>query len=353
MRATMKVAVFITALVLASFGLVWGQAMVTLDSTTGLRPDGNIDNGAMLSFYIGFDNNFTGSVAQTGIANGFKITSPSGVSWGATTGEWNMFYPWNTWFQFGVNVVPNNVNGLSPDTIGFGGMTVMGGLPADFEGTAYSITIGPIDGEAGQTIILDSSYFPPMGKWAWTTYNPGWDGPHTFQIAPQLDSIWTRCDPQPTVLKNIELILEVQIIGDPNPGAIDLATIRVQDKIPPYQPATYDQSSGIVSTYCFIMRFLGSSGFRPVTGDFESTYNVWYERSDGFDTTLTGDFSLIVGPGNVLIDEATDINDVIFMVDYMFNGGPACPLPGLMDINKDGELSIRDIKALIDLVQVQ
>jgi hypothetical protein len=359
MRATMKVAVFITAMVLASFGLVWGQA-VTLDSTVGLNGGGYIDNGATLSFYIGLDNNFAGSVPQTVINNGFSIESADGVSWGSTTIALNEEYCWGPptcttypfFFDNGFFPVVVDGDGTSPDVVGFGGVaTWMTGLPADFDDTGYWITIGPIDGEPAETIVLDSSYFPPMGVWEWDTYQPSWDGPHTFQIAPELDSIWTRCLPQPTILKQIELVLEIQIIGEPDPTAVDLESIRVQGKIPPYEPAVCNTQTGIVSTYAFIMRFLGASGFRPVTGDFDETYTVDYTVNGVAAPQLTGAFSLIVYPGNVLIDDAVDINDVVFMCEYMFKGGDPCPLPELMDVNKDGETSIRDIKALIELIQ--
>jgi hypothetical protein len=159
------------------------------------------------------------------------------------------------------------------------------------------------------------------------------------------DEPYTDCWPQPTILKALEndRILDIRIYNE-NPDNVDLGTIRVQDKIPPFTGVRIED--GVIITDVFIMRFLGSSGFRPITGDFTSTYTVSYTRLDGTDVELIGDYALQVYPGDVNLDAEVNVEDLQFLTDYIFNHGDECEYRELMDLNQDTKVDGKDLSEL-------
>jgi hypothetical protein len=114
------------------------------------------------------------------------------------TGDTLATLAWGDAFSLLFQIKYFSVSGCDADTVSFSGSRLTSaGLPADFNDTAYSITIGPIsDADNGKTICLDSSYFPPSGTWKWAAsggvnYYPDWDGPHCFLI----DACWDNPTP--------------------------------------------------------------------------------------------------------------------------------------------------------------
>jgi len=339
-----------------------GQAIsqeVRLGSADGLNSEGMIISGSTVSFNIELrciDSHLM-------LNNGFTFSS-NDLMWGDVTGEFNAAYPWDDWFDF-VMVINYWKSGSVEDTVGVGMLSLFGtGLPAGFEDVAYTFTVGPIDGPAGGILTLDSSWYPPSNPWMWDVVgeNVAWGGPYEFVMTCDPCGTYTYCTPQPTILKAIESILEVHIVGD-NPSQIDTESIRVQSKIPPYEGYPVVEGSEMV-TACFIMRFLGSSGFRPVTGDFEATYTVDYNYLDGTAAPqLVGDFSLKVYPGDVTLDGQANIDDLIFAADYFWrrgnvpamidNTGQAWEVKELLDIDGNGEINPLDVRSLMGIVGFQ
>ena len=158
---------------------------VTLDGVSGLNGSGYIPvDGGTVTFAIGMNTN--GS-AHTGITNGFSVSSPDGATWTTTVGD-TIPAGWDAWLDLVFAINRFSIDGALSDTIGFGGASLFGGgLPATFNQSAYTITIGPFDeADRGKTIVIDSCFYQPTGVWKWAgpTVYPTWDGPHTYTVDP-------------------------------------------------------------------------------------------------------------------------------------------------------------------------
>lgn len=186
-----KFIIMVLAIVVLSCGISFGQS-ITLESVTGTmwhdQPD-SMMTGEIYTFNLRVTNN---AIVQTGLTNGFRVYSPDGAEWtttvGTATDEIQAFF---TSFFFN----SFSVSGTGADTIGFGSILFgVGGLTADYDAVAYSITVGSIPTGAthhGQTICLDSSYFPPAGTWKWAGVDdtglvvgtfPDWGGPYCYTV---------------------------------------------------------------------------------------------------------------------------------------------------------------------------
>ncbi len=162
-----------------------GGPAVTLDHVDGLVGYGEILTNEEITFNLritGDENSYSGMV------NGFRVLSTTGAHWTTTridtTGSLGMDQ-----FDLGVWLNHFSVNGMGADTVGFGAAKIFGsGMPPGFDDVALTIQIGPIDSVyEGGVICLDSSWFPPTGRWEWYAQgqgliNPAWDGPHCFTI---------------------------------------------------------------------------------------------------------------------------------------------------------------------------
>jgi len=163
------------------------EAAMILDNVTGQYGTTGIKTGVPVTFTMRAINNSGEYI--TGMSNGHRVYSPEGASWDTLTAD--SVPTFAAMFDIGFFIVRTNVNGVSPDTVGFGAVTGLGqqpGMPDGYNDLAYSITIGPIDSVYdGQTICLDSSWFPPSGDWLWTypigdPIYPDWSGPHCFTV---------------------------------------------------------------------------------------------------------------------------------------------------------------------------
>lgn len=93
--------------------------------------------------------------------------------------------------------------------------------------------------------------------------------------------------------------------------------------------------------------------------DVNATYNYWgkpnaqeieediYHKVDQSDLGLV-DFSNPILHGDVNLDGEVNIADVVYLINYLFNNGPAPPLMLLADINGNGEVILDDVVHLIN-----
>jgi hypothetical protein len=345
----MKAAVLLMSalMVLASFSLVAAQS-VTLDHADGVV-DGVITPGENVTFYIRLTN---GDVAQPGINNGFRVYSDEGVTWSPMVGTINPAYNWTSFFETGLLMCDWFSDGIGSDTIGFGGAAMFTpGLPAGFDDVGYWFSIGAIDeAYVGKEIVLDSSWFRPSGVWEWyiQPFGVAWGGPYTFVVGgddPCAAGPTTYLSQDPIILKDLaDRVLNVYVECEDNAN-VDLNSVVVQGKIPPYTVARIE--GDLLVTDVFIFRFLAA--WRPISSDVQSTYTVGYTVS-GVPTTLTGDMNLKVYPGDLTFDGIEDGQDITYMVDYMFKRGPEPMLNEALDVNRDGEVGIRDLRDLIEII---
>jgi hypothetical protein len=394
MRAPLKVTVLLAVMVLASFSLAAGQepvVWVNMAEVTGLTPEGYIpDEGGNIGIPIRMTNY---NEARTAINNGFifsgnvefnylglKVTTKYPVNqqiaqtyfdcWEVPPEPW--MEPCFSWFDFSVDIFYiNDTLGICGylDGVGMGVscLTAEGsGLPADFDDVIYNLTVYNAHGEKGAKLILDSTSYKPANLWTWSglgtvAWGGGEEG-YLFQVKPDTtacpDGPYTECWPQPTVLGNWEndKILEFYIYCE-EPGLVDMASVRVNN-IPNYEndgEAWFDAANNRIETTAFIMRFLGASGFRPIpsTG-VDDIYTVTYLR-DGVETSLTGAFKLNVEQADVNFDGITNLDDVIFLTDYLYRGGQKAMLFGeemdeCMDVDGNGHFDLLDVGAALQII---
>ncbi|UCE25035.1 MAG: putative Ig domain-containing protein [Candidatus Zixiibacteriota bacterium] len=331
---------------------------VNVNEIQGLTEDGKIPDGGTITIPIRY---FNEDAARMSIRNHFEIIAEE-VTWFGISAEWNPNYPWDWEHAVELGIFPPYFDVLTSinyyeNQVSLVGLAGAGGsgLPADFDDIACYITISDISGPDGATLALDSILcIPPCTEpsfWGWDpspTPIPRWDGPYELVI----ENIppYTTCWPQPTVIKALEndRILNVSVHREENDRVI-LESMRVQGKLPPYTEARIDGDS--IVTDCFIMRFLGVSGFRPIQPEgVQDHYTVEYDKLDGTHVILTGDFVIAIYQGDVNLDGQVNMDDVIFMSDYLFSDGRMCEIEEFMDIDANGTLDIKDMNALIDLV---
>lgn len=184
-----KFIVLLLPLMLLAAGAVLGST-ITLDHVDGLYATDTIPVGQLVTFYIRISN--PGDTVAAGINNGFRIYSPDGAQWGTTVGD-TLPCGWKIMFPLIFNWQNYSIDGAGSDTIGFGGAyqgnPLTQGMQGGFDSVSYTITIGPIDSQYnGKTIVLDSSFYRPTGRWKWAAPTGGpdryplWDGPHTYKI---------------------------------------------------------------------------------------------------------------------------------------------------------------------------
>ncbi len=184
-----RITLFIVTSIFLTFSLSAGQG-VTLENVEGAY--GLADDSLILadgSTPIVFNLRLTGLAAKSGgFTTGFRIHSLDGAQWNSTDSDtlsvgtgWDLM--WDDPGGFFENHF--SVTGADADTIGLGAIAIYGGLPADFDQVAFSITIGPIAPEhEGKTITLDSCFYPPNGYWvlAGSGGSFSWGGPYTFEL---------------------------------------------------------------------------------------------------------------------------------------------------------------------------
>ena len=181
-----KIVLLVVPLILAATGLVHGQdGSVTLESVTGLWNTDTVQVGKDVVFSLRVTNTSGGTVK--GITNGFRVYSDDGAVWHNMTPD-TLGPIGKALFDLGVWLNTFST-GSAADTVGFGASGMLNpGLPIGFDEVSYTITVGPIYyGDAGKTICLDSSLYPPVGIWKWEKGGsvylyPDWDGPHCFDI---------------------------------------------------------------------------------------------------------------------------------------------------------------------------
>jgi len=160
----------------------------------------------------------------------------------------------------------------------------------------------------------------------------------------------TYCEPQPTIMKDIDRILWVHIVGE-DPDQVIFESILIQGKIPPYEPVFVE--NGEIVTSAYIIRFIGYSGFRPIVGDIESTYTVEYDKLDGSHIILTGEYHLCGGYCEVANDRLAGLDGIVFLADYFWRGGNAGGLEDsenqvMLDMDGNGRADPLDVVFLIE-----
>ncbi|MDH3890891.1 MAG: hypothetical protein OEV49_07375 [candidate division Zixibacteria bacterium] len=295
MKTICITAITVALLLSSSFA----QSGISLEEVIGSWeniPDEYLCTGTQVIFTFRLTNETGSSI--TGMTNGFQIYSPDGATWTNATGAW--LIPCMDWFDLTCGVYDDGASGSGTDIVGFYGSRLFSdGFPDGYDSVVFLLAVGPIaDGEAGGTLCIDSSWYPPGGTWAWSaggSFIPGWGGPYCYQIEiipcgdPDGDGVYCGCD-------NCD--------GTYNPNQDD---------------SDYNGIGDACQGYCCEIR-----------GDIDHSGST---QIDIADLVFTVDFMFTSGPPPICGGEmdvnasgAFDISDLVYLVDYMFTGGPP-PVP--------------------------
>ena len=202
------------SLVIFSSAPTYGATEITLDNMTGLLGGDTVwvDSIVRWSFRL---TNTDGETVRC-ISNGFRVWTYSG---GANTDNFSPIVfdtfslGWPDMFDLVFGISTFSIDGVGTDTVAFHGATNYGpGLPDGTDTLCWWIETTPA--ARGDTLCVDSSFWPPGGDWLWCVPSVGivypvWDGPYCFTvdsscaegdrdgdgIPDSLDNCWTTYNP--------------------------------------------------------------------------------------------------------------------------------------------------------------
>ena len=165
---------------LVALGLCGTLLAGTIDlgiSGPGMINDSTVRVGEPVSvdIYVENDSVFTGftfgfRVMSDDVAEIVHVAdSGKGLNPGGDIKGHNGWEDHSIWNFGGVYAVTTDWNSRLPDTIGFGGLSVQQNYKPHQRMKVLSFEI--VVPEAG-TVVVDSSYFPPGGKWMFATPDP-------------------------------------------------------------------------------------------------------------------------------------------------------------------------------------
>lgn len=372
MRIFLKTAGILFLLAIGVYLPVNGQQVfVNVNEIQGLDLDGRIISGSTITIPVRFTN---AGEARTAISNGFRFI-PDGVTWDTIVARWNQAYPWNWESAFPSGCYPpacypffdqgTYINYFA-NGVGLAGLTgAQGtGLPADFDDVAYLITVENVTGSYG-TLTMDSSWWEPANFWLWSgvSENVEWGGPYELQLGypPPPPTVW--CTPQPTILHESDPLIEFHVdcwragVGFQCEDVI-IESIRVFPDIPPYEGYPIIDQYGNLTTACKLTRFLGANRFRPIPPEgIQSVFGLRFDTYSGWQEVFWGDYVLAVYQGDVNLDGDLNLQDAVFLAEYLFQDGSGSRLwdedmNELMDIDASGRVDLNDISDLIDMVGI-
>ncbi|MEW5995645.1 MAG: hypothetical protein AB1744_14800, partial [Candidatus Zixiibacteriota bacterium] len=192
------------ALMVFSFGLAYGQpgvAHVDAVITSGLYAGDTVAMNATVSWELQYTNNTGAKIA--GATNGFQVWTTSGANFDPITYDtlpnaWGV--GWKAGFDLVVGINSFSVDGLGRDTVGFGGAALAGpGIPngTNNSPSAWIATVPRLDGD---TLCIDTSFYPPGGAWLWSpqglpAIQPSHNLPlcYTVYLVPNQPPVFDNC----------------------------------------------------------------------------------------------------------------------------------------------------------------
>ena len=193
--------------------------------------------------------------------------------------------------------------------------------------------------ESEDTFCIDSSYYPPTGTWLWAStagpnVKPAWGGPYCFWVALAMCGV-------PQMNACPDTIFSVH--PDPVTYQFEAIPFLPLPSVPVYAietgPGTIDPTTGLWSAS--IPRDQLGIAIPLVVYTWDSGC-IQCNRAECA-TTL-----MIFVLGDINIDGSSDVGDLVYMVEHMFNGGPEPPRWELEDVDGSGSIDIADLVYLVD-----
>ncbi len=314
-----KLFITIVLILMSVVSLSAFTGQVLLDHVEGVWFDGEnykIIPGSPVEFHIRLINN--DSRNETPLTNGFSITSSIG---GASVVGTSIFPPLYTFINNYGDITGFRVNCVSC-------------VPPGFNDIAFILYTGNFT--EGDVVCLDSAFFSTDGTWMWATGPPSWDGPHCFVVetptTPCYPPVFDYC-PDSLEIFNCFYSYEFLATNDSS----DNSTIRYSVEEGPgtiYEPNGHWSYTPLPSDY-------GTTQTLTI-----KTYNTNCPTNFSLCTTiLTFTDSLVIGDIN--FDCFIDIADLVYMVAFMFQGGPEPPNFDSFDVNGDGSFDVGDLVYLV------
>lgn len=337
MKRLISLSVLFVVLVFAISQVSYASS-ISIDHVTNVWSDGTttyITPNEEITFYIRYINN--SGMDMQGMANGFRVWTTGGTPFTPLNGEivhTELFSLFD--LGFGGNVF--SADGIGADTLGIGGIASTGtGLYDGFNEIVLKLITGGV--QAGETLCIDSSYYPLTGDWLWATSTfdmifPTWSGQQCF---------YAEC---PTC------------IGPDFTNCVD--TLRNTDCSTISYQFEADDPLNIPPGNIFFSIIDGPGTIDSVTGDW--SYNIPSNKLGTYENLLIGtygdcpcwtsgcytilDFTSNI-PADFNSDCSINVSDLVFFVAYMFQSGPP-PIPLMTaDINGDININVSDIIYLI------
>ncbi len=165
-----------------------GVNEIVLDDVTnilGSPTSDTIEAGGITRFTFRLTNT-AGLDTIYGMSNGFEVYEKNGGNYYPITGDTLASVGFKNRFDLGFWIQTYSATGSGCDTIGFGGAAMSGsGIGYSFSEPVWWIETGSDNG--GDTLCIDSSFFPPSGTWVWGVKSdgiivPDWGGPYCFHV---------------------------------------------------------------------------------------------------------------------------------------------------------------------------
>lgn len=341
----MKRLVFVltfSSLVMLSFATCYGASEIVLDRVTSLYSGDTVLGGCSVEFTFRLTNADGNTIV--GFVNGFRVWT---YRYGAYTDNFDPIaydtlpIGWDTIYDGGFFLNPFSVDGAGEDTIGFNGFKIFGsGIPDGFDQPVWWVRTRPY--ADGDTLCIDSSWYPPAGEWLWSTIPagtiyPDWHGPYCFLVylCPCGPPEFTNCVPSLAFAH----------------CATAQYTFCAEDLInPPGYPFTFKLLSGPgminqISDTC------AEWSYTPSVDDVGTSQSITVEvRSDFNCAQCTVDliFTNCQNRGNVDGVDGINVADLTYLVDYLFLAGPPPPCEEEGNVDGDGGINVADVTYLVD-----
>ena len=339
--------------------------IITLDHVTNVTggdtviTDGYIPVGDTARFVFRFTYQ-DGTVNIGASSNGFEVYEQNGGDFFPIVYD-TLPIGWDAWYEM-FFFSSFSVDGMGADTIGFSGIDIFStlGIPVGFDLAVWYIESG--SDNAGDTLCVDSSWYPPSGPWWWGLQGvgqmyPDWGGPYCYPIQGEVEIPPTVAIAPDTIrvfqANTIDTIWTFIYLGNFTDGHtvndIDPSSLIINSSMTPTSWAILPSHPGFVGEVMemtlpirdFIL-YYGTLWDITV-----QTYTVGGDFVSKSDFSVDGEVTMIGHTtGDLDGDGEVTVSDLTWMVAYLFTGGRP-PVVMAADVDHDGEVSVADLTALI------